>query len=104
RRCSSILQRTLPPRAKSCWRKTAPTTSWCTEMGAPAKFLFEADFSNPSARGDAATVADVARKVAEAETRGHRNGMAAGLAQANDESARRNAIALEQISATMAAM
>ena len=71
-------------------------------MCEPAKFLFDADFSNPSSRNDAATAADVARNVAEAEARGHRNGVAAGLAQANAESARRNAIALEQIAAAMA--
>ncbi len=70
-------------------------------MGEPAKYLFDLDFSNPSSRGDAATAADVARKIAEAEARGHRNGVAAGLAQANAESARRSAVALEQIAAAM---
>jgi len=69
-------------------------------MGEPAKYLFDLDFSNPS-RSDSATAADVARKVADAEARGHRNGVAAGLAQANAESARRSAIALEQIAAAM---
>jgi flagellar assembly protein FliH len=69
-------------------------------MGEPAKYLFDLDFSNPS-RGDSATAADVARKVADAEARGYRNGVAAGLAQANAESARRSAIALEQIAAAM---
>jgi flagellar assembly protein FliH len=73
-------------------------------MGSPAKFLFDVDFSNPSARGDAATAADVARRIAEAEARAHRDGIAAGLAQANAESARRNAIALEQIAAAMGAV
>ena len=70
-------------------------------MGEPAKYLFDLDFSNPSSRGDAATAADVARKIAEAEARGHRNGVAAGLAQANAESARRTAVAMEQIVAAM---
>ena len=70
-------------------------------MGEPAKYLFDLDFSNPASRGDAATAADVARKIAEAEARGHRNGVAAGLAQANAESARRSAVALEQIAAAM---
>jgi flagellar assembly protein FliH len=73
-------------------------------MGEPAKFLFDVDFSNPSSRGDAASAADVTRKVAEAEARGHRNGVAAGLAQANEQSARRSAVALEQIAATMGAV
>jgi flagellar assembly protein FliH len=71
-------------------------------MGEPAKYLFDLDFSNPSSRGDAATAADVAHRIAEAEARGHRNGMAAGLAQANAESARRSAVALEQIAAALA--
>ena len=63
------------------------------------------DFSNPSSRsGDAANAADVARKVAEAEARGHRNGVAAGLAQANAESTRRSAMALEQIAAALGAV
>jgi len=73
-------------------------------MGEPAKYLFDTDFSDPSGRADAATAADVARKIAEAEARGHRNGVAAGLAQANAESARRNAVALEQIAAAMSAV
>lgn len=72
-------------------------------MGQPAKFLFDVDFSNPS-RADSASAADVARKLAEAEARGHRAGMAAGIAQANGESARRNALALEQIAAAMGAL
>jgi flagellar assembly protein FliH len=70
-------------------------------MGEPAKYLFDMDFSNPSMRADAATAADFARKLADAEARGHRNGMAAGLAEANTESARRNAVALEQIASIM---
>lgn len=70
-------------------------------MGEPAKYLFDLDFSNPSSRGDAATAADVARKIAEAEARGHRDGVAAGLAQANAESARRTAVAMEQIVVAM---
>ncbi len=70
-------------------------------MGEPAKYLFDLDFSNPSSRGDAASAADVARRIAEAEARGHRSGMAAGLAQADAESARRTAVALEKIEAAM---
>jgi flagellar assembly protein FliH len=73
-------------------------------MGEPAKYLFDLDFSSPSSRGDIANAADVARKIAEAEARGHRNGLAAGLAQANAESARRSAIALEQIAAALGAV
>jgi flagellar assembly protein FliH len=70
-------------------------------MAEPAKYLFDMDFSNPSMRTDAATVADFARRLADAEAHGHRNGMAAGLTQANTESARRNAVALEQIASIM---
>jgi flagellar assembly protein FliH len=70
-------------------------------MGEPAKYLFDLDFSNPSSRGDPATAADVARKIAEAEARGHRNGVAAGLAQANAESERRTAVAMEHIVTAM---
>jgi flagellar assembly protein FliH len=73
-------------------------------MGEPAKYLFDVDFSDPSARLDSATAADLARQITDAEARGHRNGMAAGLAQANAESARRAAIALEQIAASMGAV
>jgi flagellar assembly protein FliH len=73
-------------------------------MGEPAKFLFDLDYSNPSSRGDAASAADIARRIAEAEASGQRAGMAAGLAQANAESARRNAAALEQIAAALGAV
>lgn len=73
-------------------------------MAEPAKFLFDVDFSKPGSRHDSATAADIARRVAEAEARGHRAGMAAGLAQASAESARRGAVALEQISAAIGAI
>jgi flagellar assembly protein FliH len=70
-------------------------------MAAPAKFLFDVDFSNPSARTDTANAADVARKVAEAEARGTRAGYAAGQADAANETVRRNAIAMETIAQTL---
>lgn len=66
-------------------------------MAAPAKFLFDLDFSNPSQRNDTANAAEVARKVAEAEARGSRSGYAAGQADAANETVRRNAIAMEAI-------
>jgi flagellar assembly protein FliH len=69
-------------------------------MGAPAKFLFDQDFS-PNARGEAANAADAARKVAEAEARGRSSGYAAGQADANAETARRNAMAMEAIARTL---
>ena len=65
-------------------------------MGAPAKFLFDQDFSS-SPRGDAANAADVARKVAEAEAQAARTGYAAGQADAAKETVRRNAAAMEEI-------
>jgi flagellar assembly protein FliH len=65
-------------------------------MGAPAKFLFDQDFSSTQ-RGDAANAADVARKLAEAEAKGARTGYAAGQADAAKETVRRNAMAMEEI-------
>jgi flagellar assembly protein FliH len=69
-------------------------------MAAPAKFLFDQDFS-ANGRGDAANAADVARKVAEAEARGRSSGYAAGQADASAETARRNAVAMEGIGRTL---
>jgi flagellar assembly protein FliH len=65
-------------------------------MGAPAKFLFDQDFSS-NGRGDSTNAADVARRLAEAEARGSRTGYAAGQADAAAETVRRNAIAMEDI-------
>ncbi len=65
-------------------------------MGAPAKFLFDHDFSSAS-RGDNASAAEVVRKLAEAEARGARTGYAAGQADAAAETVRRNAMAMEDI-------
>jgi len=69
-------------------------------MAAPAKFLFDQDFS-ANGRGDAANAADAARKVAEAEARGRSSGYAAGQADASAETARRNAVAMESIGRTL---
>ena len=69
-------------------------------MGAPAKFLFDQDFSS-TPRGHAANAADVARKVAEAEAQGARTGYAAGQADAAKETVRRNAVAMEDIARTL---
>jgi flagellar assembly protein FliH len=65
-------------------------------MGAPAKFLFDQDFSS-NGRGDSTNAAEVARRLAEAEARGARTGYAAGQADAAAETVRRNAIAMEDI-------
>lgn len=72
-------------------------------MGAPAKFLFDQDFSS-SAHGDAANATELARKLAEAEARGTRTGYAAGQADAAAETARRNAVAMEGIARTLGAI
>ena len=66
-------------------------------MAAPAKFLFDTDFSAPERRERAATPAEIAQKIAAAEARGHRDGFAAGQREAKAESDRRAALALEEI-------
>jgi len=67
-------------------------------MAAPAKFLFDNDFSAPDRmRERAATPAEVAQKVAAAEARAYRDGYDAALREAKVESDRRQALALEEI-------
>ncbi|WP_454621257.1 FliH/SctL family protein [Bradyrhizobium cenepequi] len=67
-------------------------------MAAPAKFLFDTDFSAPAkSRERAATAAEIAQKVAEAEARAYRNGYDAAQREAKVESDRRAALALEEI-------
>jgi flagellar assembly protein FliH len=67
-------------------------------MAAPAKFMFDMDFSAPDkAREKAATQAEIAQQVAAAEARAHRDGFAAGQREAKAESDRRAALALEEI-------
>jgi flagellar assembly protein FliH len=68
-------------------------------MGAPAKFLFDTDFAAPerSPREKAATAAEIAQKVAEAEARAYQDGFAAGQREAKAESDRRVALAMEEI-------
>jgi flagellar assembly protein FliH len=67
-------------------------------MGAPAKFLFDQDFSAPdNARQKAATSAEIAEMVAAAEARGYRTGFEAAQREAKVESDRRVAQALEEI-------
>jgi flagellar assembly protein FliH len=76
-------------------------------MAAPAKFLFDVDFG-PSTAAKAAvptmSVADHERGLAEAETRGYRNGMAAAEAQARTEAERRTAAAFERIGTVIAGL
>jgi flagellar assembly protein FliH len=67
-------------------------------MTAPAKFLFDHDFSAPDKKETAATAAEVAARVAEAEARAYRAGYDAAQHESKTESDRRAALALEEIS------
>ena len=67
-------------------------------MAAPAKFMFDMDFSAPDrTRERTATAAEIAQTVAEAEARAYRDGFDAGQREAKAESDRRAALALEEI-------
>jgi len=67
-------------------------------MAAPAKFLFDMDFSAPDkTRERAATPAEIAQKIAAAEARAYRDGYEAAQREAKAESDRRAALALEEI-------
>ena len=67
-------------------------------MAAPAKFLFEMDFSAPDkGRERPATASEIAQKIASAEARAYRDGYDAGQREAKAESDRRTALALEEI-------
>ncbi|WP_213775900.1 FliH/SctL family protein [Bradyrhizobium sp. dw_78] len=67
-------------------------------MAAPAKFLFDTDFSAPDkARERPATPAEIAQKIAAAEASAYRDGFAAAQREAKAESDRRAALALEEI-------
>jgi flagellar assembly protein FliH len=71
-------------------------------MAAPAKFLFDTDFSAPEkTRERAATPAEIAQKVAAAEARAYRDGYDAAQREAKVEADRRVATALEEIKITM---
>lgn len=69
-------------------------------MSAPAKFMFDMDFGAPKAP-NTVPLADHQIKVGEAETRGYRNGFAAGQQEASAETARRLAAAMEDIARTL---
>src|SRR5436309_7538765 len=71
-------------------------------MAAPAKFLFDTDFSAPDkARERAETPAEIARRIAATEARAYRDGFDAGQQEAKAESDRRAALALEEIGIAM---
>jgi flagellar assembly protein FliH len=65
-------------------------------MNATAKYLFDTDFGPGKKVSTTIALADHAALVAEAETRGYRNGFQAAEAEMKAETARRLAIALEQ--------
>jgi flagellar assembly protein FliH len=69
-------------------------------MGAPAKYLFDQDFSVPDkARERAVSTTEIAEQIAAAEARGYRTGFDAAQREAKSESDRRSALALEEIGA-----
>src|SRR5208282_1689210 len=72
-------------------------------MSAPAKFLFDVDFTAGADRKPAVTLAEHAIKLAEAEASAHRQGYADAQADAKVEADRRMADALERIAANLAA-
>jgi flagellar assembly protein FliH len=67
-------------------------------MAAPAKFLFDMDFSAPDkTRERPATASEIAQKIASAEARAYRDGFDAAQRAAKAESDRRAALAFEEI-------
>jgi flagellar assembly protein FliH len=71
-------------------------------MGAPAKYLFDQDFSVPDkARERAVSTKEIAEQIAAAEARGYRSGFDAAQREAKVESDRRSALALEEIGAAV---
>jgi len=70
-------------------------------MAAPAKFLFDTDFSAPDRSRERPTPAEMAQKIAAAEARAYRDGYDAGQREAKAESNRRTALALEEIKIAM---
>lgn len=74
-------------------------------MAAPAKFLFDVDFSAPDrSRERAATPAEIAARVAQAEALAYRNGFDAGQRESHAESERRVAASFQQIGNSIAAI
>ncbi len=66
-------------------------------MAAPAKFLFDTDFSATDKARERQTQAETAAKVAAAESRAWQAGYDVAMADARAESDRRTALALEEI-------
>ncbi|HJZ19450.1 MAG TPA: FliH/SctL family protein [Bradyrhizobium sp.] len=67
-------------------------------MAAPAKFLFDLDFSPPDKQRERpATASEIAQKIASAEARAYRDGYDTAQREAKAESDRRTALAFEEI-------
>jgi len=74
-------------------------------MGAPAKFLFDVDFSAPdTSRERAPTPAEIAARMAQAEALAYRTGFDAGQRESHVESERRIAASFQQIGNSIAAI
>ena len=74
-------------------------------MATPSKFLFDVDFAAPDkARAPAATPAEIAEQVANAEAHAYRAGFDAAQREAKAEADRRAALALEQIGVAIASI
>jgi flagellar assembly protein FliH len=74
-------------------------------MGAPAKFLFDVDFSAPDrSRERAATPAEIAARIAQAEAQAYRNGFDAGQRESHIQSERQIAAAFQQIGSSIQAI
>ena len=72
-------------------------------MAAPAKFLFDVDFSAPDRARDKVSQAELAEKISAAEARAYRDGYEAAQREAKVESDRRSALALEEIGISLRA-
>jgi flagellar assembly protein FliH len=70
-------------------------------MAAPAKFMFDTDFSATDKARERQTQAELAQKIAAAEARAYRDGYGAAMRDAKAESDRRTALAMEEISIAM---
>ena len=68
-------------------------------MTATAKYLFDEDFSTGAK--PTITLVEADRRRADAESQAHRTGFAAGLAQAQNDTAQRSAAALSQVADAM---
>jgi|SRR5581483_7686116 len=66
-------------------------------MGAPAKYLFDVDFSGGAEAKPSITLAEHETKLAQAEATAYRNGFAAAEMQALADSSRLTAAALERV-------